>query len=104
MSSESNARSHAEEFHWWRGSPELDVEVAELRDLAALRNATEDLIALQVKDLREAEGASWTGVAAILGISTQAAHERYSKPCWTPSPGEHEVQRGAMPTSGSGDA
>ena len=36
MSAESNARSHAQEFRWWRGCPELTDEEARLQDLLAL--------------------------------------------------------------------
>lgn len=45
MSAESNARSHAQSFSWWRGCPDLTGEEAELRDLLALRKAVEGLIA-----------------------------------------------------------
>lgn len=44
MSAESNARSHAEEFRWWRGCPELTDDEARLQDLLALFRATEELI------------------------------------------------------------
>lgn len=44
MTVESNARSHAEEFRWWLGNPELSDDEARLHDLLALRSATEELI------------------------------------------------------------
>jgi hypothetical protein len=44
ISAESNARSHAEEFHWWRGCPELTDDEARLQDLLALYGATRELI------------------------------------------------------------
>ena len=44
MSAESNARSHAQEFRWWRGCPELADEEARLQDLLALFRATKELI------------------------------------------------------------
>ena len=44
MSAASNARSHAEDFHWWRGAPGVTEEAAKLRDLIALRDATVELI------------------------------------------------------------
>ncbi len=44
MSAESNARSHAQEFRWWRGCPELTEDEARLQDLLALFRATEELI------------------------------------------------------------
>lgn len=73
MSIESNAKSHAEAFRWWRGNPEITEDVAELRDLMALRDATDDLIAREVQDMREHEGATWKDVAEVLGMSVQAA-------------------------------
>ncbi|WP_156109776.1 hypothetical protein [Cryobacterium sp. MLB-32] len=44
MTARSNTRSHAQDFHWWRGAPELTDEAAALRDLIALRDATIELI------------------------------------------------------------
>lgn len=77
MTAESNARSHAESFHWWRGNPEISEDTAELRDLMALRNAADELIARYVEDMREGDGMSWKAVAEALGISVQAAGARY---------------------------
>lgn len=78
MSAESNARSHAEAFHWWRGNPELTEDTAELRDLLALRNAADELIVWHVKDMRECDAKTWREVAEALGISVQAASARYN--------------------------
>lgn len=78
MSAESNARSHAEAFHWWRGNPEISDDTAELRDLMAVRDAADALIAREVQDMREYEGATWKELAEALGISVQAASARYS--------------------------
>lgn len=50
MSAESNARSHAQEFRWWRGDPELSDEEARLQDLLALHRATVEL-AREQRDL-----------------------------------------------------
>lgn len=80
MSAESNARSHAESFHWWRGNPEMTEDTAELGDLMALRAAADELIARYVEDMREGDGMTWREVAEALGISTQAARARYGAP------------------------
>lgn len=77
MGIESNARSHAEAFHWWRGHPEITEEVADLRDLMALRDAADELIAREVQDIREHEGATRKDMAEVLGISAQAVRARY---------------------------
>ena len=45
MSAGSNARSHALDFHWWKGAPGLTEKEAKLRDLTALHDATVELIA-----------------------------------------------------------
>lgn len=78
MSVESNARSHAEQFHWWRGNPEMADDEAELRDLMALREVAEQLIAQRVRDMREDDGMTWTNIAVVLGVSAQVAHVRYA--------------------------
>ncbi|POH73459.1 hypothetical protein [Arthrobacter glacialis] len=78
MSAESNARSHAEQFHWWRGNPEMTQDEAELRDFMALRDAAEQLIALRVQDMREDDDMTWANIAAILGTSAQAARVQYA--------------------------
>ncbi|PYI69827.1 hypothetical protein CVV68_01605 [Arthrobacter livingstonensis] len=78
MSAERNARSHAEAFHWWRGNPEMTVDEAELRDLIALREATDGLIANRLRDMRDYDGTTWAAIACILGISVQAARARYA--------------------------
>lgn len=44
MSAESNAKSHAQSFSWWRGCPDITDAEAELRDLVALREAVYELI------------------------------------------------------------
>lgn len=44
MSAESAAYSHAHEFRWWQGNPDLDPTEAEVRDLEALRDAVADLL------------------------------------------------------------
>ncbi|MBC9927233.1 hypothetical protein [Leucobacter sp. cx-169] len=44
MSAESNAHSHAQDFRWWVGNPEMSDEEAHLHDLLALHRATGDLI------------------------------------------------------------
>lgn len=79
MSAESNARSHAEDFHWWRGNPELDTDVAELRDLVGLHNAADALIAEQVHEVIDSGGMSWNGVASAAGLSLPATRIRYGR-------------------------
>lgn len=44
MTAESNARSHARAFRWWRGAPDLAEAEAERRDLEALRDACAELL------------------------------------------------------------
>lgn len=56
MSAESNAWSHAEQFHWWRGNSEMTDDEAELRDLMALKDAADQLIAQWVQDMRDDSG------------------------------------------------
>jgi DNA-directed RNA polymerase specialized sigma24 family protein len=48
-----------------------------LRAVAALRRLLEQLEALQVDNAR-ARGWSWQEIAAILGVSRQAAHKKHA--------------------------
>lgn len=77
MSAESNARSHAESFRWWQGNPDLPIELAELRDLAALRDAVNELISDRAVSAHDS-GCSWEAIGSQLDISKQAAAKRFS--------------------------
>jgi len=79
VSVESNARTCVEDFHWWRGKPELSESEVELRDLAALRDAVDETIACYVHTFTEYEGMSWVSVAAALAMSPEAAKRRYGR-------------------------
>lgn len=79
MSVESNARTYVEDFHWWRGTPELSESEAELRDLAALRDAVDETITRYVHTFTEYENMSWVAVAAALAMSSEAAKRRYRR-------------------------
>jgi uncharacterized protein with PIN domain len=60
-----------------RGGEELTVGVA-LGATAALRDAADRKLFELVGYAREA-GASWAEIGAALGVSTQAAHQRYGR-------------------------
>lgn len=77
MSAESNSRDHATAFHWWVGSIDMSVAEAEIRDLAALRDAVEHEIALQAREVAAHEGISWETVADVPSPSPAAARRRY---------------------------
>lgn len=78
MSAESNAYTHADQFRWWKGSPDMTTAEAELRDLAALRDAVAELIKTRVPEARDAE-LSWTQIGDALNMSRQAAQKRFGK-------------------------
>lgn len=83
MSAETNARDYALGFYYWQ-SPirlheDMDEKSSQLRDLAELHKATNELIAQQARDLNEYEGMSWAQIGEVLGISKQTAHVRYAK-------------------------
>ena len=50
---------------------------AGLRATAAMRRGVDDLQAELVSSAR-AEGASWAAIGEALGVTTQAAHQRFS--------------------------
>jgi hypothetical protein len=56
------------------GSPDPRVG---LRGVVALRRLTESLEALQVANARE-QGWSWQEIAAALGVSKQAVHQKHA--------------------------
>ena len=49
-----------------------------LRAVASLRSLLEAVVELQVKAARE-RGWSWQEIAALLGVSKQAVHQKYGK-------------------------
>lgn len=79
MSAESNARVHIHAFRWWVGNPEMTRAEAELRDLAALRDAVEYEIGIHAHEVATYEGISWATVADALSISPAAARRRYER-------------------------
>lgn len=79
MSAESNALDHIHAFRWWVGNPEMTRAEAELRDLAALRDAVEHEIGLHAHEVASYEGISWAAIADALSISPSAARRRYER-------------------------
>lgn len=79
MSAESSARDHIESFKRWVGNPELALAEAELRDLAALRDAVEEAIALHVRAVVTYEGISWAAVADSLASDPASLRRRYGR-------------------------
>jgi DNA-directed RNA polymerase specialized sigma24 family protein len=65
-------------------SASTDPEVG-LRGVASLRALLEAVEELQVRRAREL-GWSWQQIAALLGVSKQAVHQKYGK-------GEHTARR-----------
>lgn len=79
MSAESNALDHINAFRWWVGDPEITRAEAELRDLAALRDAVEREISVHAHEVATYEGISWATIADALSISPAAARRRYER-------------------------
>lgn len=77
MSTESNARQHIQSFRWWQGNPDIEPSLAELRDLAALRDVLDEVIITKAVEAHDYEDHSWTEVGDALGISRQAAQKRF---------------------------
>lgn len=78
MSAESNARQHIQSFRWWQGNPDMEPVIAELHDLAALRDVIDELIISKAIEAHDVEEHSWTVVGEALGISRQAAQKRFA--------------------------
>jgi hypothetical protein len=76
MSAESEARSHVEAFTWHQGNRDNPDAINWLLDLAALRDAVDEAIADAVRS-KDANGLSWQQVGDALGVTKQAAQQRY---------------------------
>lgn len=73
------ARAHAAAFRSDADDPNLSAGEAELRDLALLRDAVDEAIALHVRELVTFEGLSWAAVASALAPSPTALRHRYRR-------------------------
>lgn len=56
-----------------------DRDIEALAGLAFLRDEVDAAMVAAVADLREQHGYSWTDVGRVLGITRQAAQQRYGK-------------------------
>lgn len=79
MAAESSALDHIHQFRWWVGNPEMTRAEAELRDLAALRDAVDYEISAHAQEVARFEGISWATIADALSISPAAACRRYDR-------------------------
>lgn len=79
MSAETNALDHIHAFRWWVGDPEMTRAEAELRDLAALRDAVEYEIGIHAHEVATYEGISWATIADALSVSPAAARRCYAR-------------------------
>lgn len=55
MSAEANARNHADDFRWWLGAPGLSEYDGRRRDLLALREAVNEMLAELEQSSKETE-------------------------------------------------
>lgn len=79
MSAYDRARTHAAAFHADVDDPNFSAGEAELRDLALLRDAVDEVIAAHVRELVNFEGLSWVAVAAALAPSPTSLRHRYRR-------------------------
>lgn len=73
------ARAHVAAFHACADNPNLSEGEAELRELALLRDAVDEAIALHVRELVTFEGLSWSAAAAALASDPTALRHRYRR-------------------------
>ena len=91
MSAHTEAYSHLNNFRWHQGSPDMHPDEAKLRDLAALRDEIDDIIAITIHN---SDDLTWTAVGEIMGMTRQGATKRYSR-----LPSEVAIkQYGELPT------
>ncbi len=79
MSSFEQARAHVAAFLSDVVDLNLSVGEAELRDLALLRDAVDEAIAVHVRELVRFEGMSWTAAASALAPSPTVLRYRYGR-------------------------
>ena len=79
MSSFEQARAHVAAFHSDTDDPNLSVGEAELRDLALLRDAVDEAIALHIRELVRFEGLSWSAAATALAPNPTVLRYRYGR-------------------------
>lgn len=79
MSGESNAWDHLDSFSWWVGRTDMTKEEENLQDLAILRDELADMITIRARNAVELEGLTWAQVGRALGISRQAASQRFGR-------------------------
>lgn len=70
MSAEYAARDHAITFHWWRGNPDMSESETALRDLVALRDAAQDIIAEEAASAARIGALGTRTLRAITGYMT----------------------------------
>lgn len=78
MSSFEQARAHVAAFRSDIDDPNLSMG-GELRDLALLRDAVDEAIAIHVRKLVRFEGMSWTTAASALAASPTVLRYRYGR-------------------------
>lgn len=79
MGAESKAWDHANDFNWHVGRPDMTEEEANLLDLSILRKEVDDMIAIRARNAVEVHGLTWAQVGRALGISRQAASQRFGR-------------------------
>ncbi|MDC4232193.1 hypothetical protein M3T53_00475 [Actinomyces sp. B33] len=77
MSDYGRARAYVAAFRSDADDPNLSLGEAELRDLALLRDAVDEVIAVHVRELVAFEGLSWAAVAAAIAPSPASLRLRY---------------------------
>lgn len=73
------ARAHVAEFRSHVDDPDLSAGEVELRDLAALRDAVDEAIAVHIREVVNFEGLSWSAAAAAPAPSPTALRCRYRR-------------------------
>jgi hypothetical protein len=56
-----------------------DADIAMLPGLAEIPKVGEDLLGIAARQLHDEHGYSWTDIGTVLGISRQAARQRFAR-------------------------
>ena len=73
------ARAYLDAFRSDVDDPNLSAGETELRDLAALRDAVDEAIAVHIRELVAFEGLSWSAVATTIAPSPASLRKLYGR-------------------------
>lgn len=79
MSANTEAYGYLDRFDYYNSHPDYSSTEAQLRNLLALQEELEELIAIRVKQGIQGKKITWQNVGKIFGLTHQGAMKRWKK-------------------------